>query len=380
MTKQSGLSLAISMFLLDAHLDLAMNAMEWNRDLRQPLSEVRKREADWADKPDRGRGVVTFEEMRKGDIGLCVATQIARYVKPSNSLKGWHSPHQAWAQTQAQLAWYRAMEQEGFLRQITTQRELESHCKQWRMASARSGEASNEPTHTSCPIGYVLSLEGADSIVDPSYLHSAHAQGLRAIGLGHYGPGTYAPGTGAEGGLSDAGKDLLKEIEGLGIILDLTHLSDQAFWEAIEIFGGKLWASHCNCRSLIPHQRQLSDEQIKAIAERGGVIGVVLDAWMMHVGWRRGETTPQGANLKLERIVEHIDHMAQLLGNAEHVGIGSDLDGGYGTEQCPMDVGSIADLQKLEGLLMAKGFNQDQCKGVFHENFMRVLVSALPKA
>ena len=103
----------MSMFLLDAHLDLAMNAMEWNRDLRQPLEEVRKREADWTDKPDRGRGVLTFDEMRRGQIGLCVATQIARYAKPSNPLKGWHSPHQAWAQTQAQLAWYQSMEEEG---------------------------------------------------------------------------------------------------------------------------------------------------------------------------------------------------------------------------------------------------------------------------
>src|ERR1700680_2832160 len=101
------------MFIIDAHLDLAMNAMEWNRDLRQPLDQIRKREAGMSDKPDRGKGTVSFDELRKGNIGLVVATQIARYVAPGNSLPGWHSPEQAWAQTQAQLAWYKAMEEDG---------------------------------------------------------------------------------------------------------------------------------------------------------------------------------------------------------------------------------------------------------------------------
>ncbi len=364
----------MSMFLLDAHLDLAMNAMEWNRDLRQPLEEVRKREADWTDKPDRGRGVLTFDEMRRGQIGLCVATQIARYVKPSNPLKGWHSPHQAWAQTQAQLAWYQSMEEEGHLFQITTRNQLDQHVDAWTQA-CRSGDTKG--MMRDLPIGYVLSLEGADSMISPAYVHKAYEKGLRAIGLGHYGPGTYAPGTNAEGGVSRAGKDLLQEMGSLGMILDLTHLSDQAFWEAIDLYQGPIWASHCNCRSLIPHQRQLSDEQIKAIVQRGGVMGVVLDAWMMHPNWKRGETTPESACLKLERIIDHIDHMAQLSGDVDHVGIGSDLDGGYGTEQCPMDVQSIADLQLLETLLKERGYSHTQCEQIFHHNFLRVLRLAL---
>src|SRR5215218_6207229 len=101
------------MFIIDAHLDLAMNAMEWNRDYRKPIQEVRDREKGMTDKTDRGKNVVTFEELRKGNIGLVVATQIARYVAPENKLPGWHSPEQAWAQTQGQLAWYKQMEQAG---------------------------------------------------------------------------------------------------------------------------------------------------------------------------------------------------------------------------------------------------------------------------
>src|SRR6187455_2939669 len=110
------------MLIVDAHLDLSMNALEWNRDYRRPLPEIRERERAKTDKPDRGRGVISFEEMRKGGIGLCVATQIARYVSPDNPLPGWHSPQQAWAQTQGQLAWYKAMEEKGEMVQITDAR------------------------------------------------------------------------------------------------------------------------------------------------------------------------------------------------------------------------------------------------------------------
>jgi membrane dipeptidase len=308
--------------------------------------------------------------MRRGQIGLCVATQIARYVKPGSKLSGWHSPEQAWAQTQAQLAWYRVMEEQGELVQITDLDQLEKHLGKWFSSSVDSG------SHNQLPIGYILSLEGADSMVNLSYLERSYESGLRALGLGHYGPGTYAPGTGAEGGLSQAGKDLLREMDRLGMILDLTHLSDEAFWEAMDIFSGAVWASHCNCRSIIPHQRQLNDEQLKAIIQRNGVIGMVFDAWMMHVGWERGVTTPQSADLKLERIIDHVDHICQLAGNANHVGIGSDLDGGYGTEQCPGDVQSIADLQNLESILAKRGYTVDQIRSVFHGNFLNVLRSA----
>src|SRR4026209_2449985 len=122
------------MLIFDCHLDLSMNAIDWNRDLTRPLAEIRAREHGQTDKPDRGRGVVSFEEMRRGGIGICVATQIARYVKQGNPLPGWHSPEQAWAQTQGQLAWYRAMEERGELRQIKTRAQLQAHVKLWNGA------------------------------------------------------------------------------------------------------------------------------------------------------------------------------------------------------------------------------------------------------
>ncbi|MBK5278621.1 MAG: peptidase M19, partial [Bacteroidia bacterium] len=162
-------------FIVDAHLDLSMNAIEWNRDLRKSITEIRERENGMTDKPDRGNNVVNFEELRKGNIGLVVATQIARYVAPDNPLPGWNSPEQAWAHTQAQLAWYKAMEEDGELTPIIDIESLEDHLSNW-----------NKNTSTKKAIGYILSLEGADSIRTPKHLEKSYRQGLRAIGPAHY--------------------------------------------------------------------------------------------------------------------------------------------------------------------------------------------------
>src|SRR4029078_13052940 len=156
------------MLLVDGHLDLSMNALEWNRDLTRPLDEVRRRENGRTDKKDRGRNVCTFDEMRRGEIGLCIATQIARYVAEGNSLPGWHSPEIAWAMTQGQLAWYQAMEKRVQLGQIRDRAGLAQHLE--LLKSAPHTHQEKLP-----PIGYVLSLEGADSIVDLSYLEVAFA-------------------------------------------------------------------------------------------------------------------------------------------------------------------------------------------------------------
>ncbi len=225
------------MLIFDAHLDLAMNALEWNRDLTQPLHQIRAREKHLSDKPDRGKGVVSFPEMRRGSIGLCVATQIARYVQPGSALPGWHSPAQAWAQTQGQLAWYRAMEQAGEMKQIRTITELRDHLALWQSTQTPETEA----------IGYILSLEGADSILSMDHLHQAYEQGLRAVGPAHYGPGVYAYGTDADQPLNHKGRELLGEMEKLGIILDATHLCDTVFWEAVPDYQGPVWASHNLC-------------------------------------------------------------------------------------------------------------------------------------
>lgn len=351
--------------IFDAHLDLSMNAMEWNRDIRLPQIEIRRRELGMHDLPDRTRNTVCLPEMRRGRIGLCVATQIARFSGRFSKLPGWQSPEQAWAQTQGQLAWYRAMEECGHLVQLRTWPDVEAHANKWK-------NATNEEA-AKLPIGYLLSLEGADSILSWKHLERSRADGLIAIGPVHYGPGIYGHGTDDEGPLTPKGRELLKEMQRLGIILDVTHLCDESFWDALDHYSGPMWASHHNCRSLADWNRQLADDQIKALVDRGAVIGMAFDAIMMVHGWVHKRSTPAEFGLKMEKICEHIDHICQIAGNARHVGIGTDLDGGYGTEQTPMDLDSIADLHKLIAPLAARGYSEEDIQNIFHGNFLRFL-------
>ena len=355
------------MLIIDAHLDLAMNALEWNRDLRQPVSAIREREQGMDDKLDRGKGVVSLPELRKGGIGLVVATQIARFVSKESTLPGWNSPEQAWAQTQGQLAWYNAMRDTGEMRQIADIDSLEEHIGLWQ---------NHTIDNQSKPVGFILSLEGADSLIDISYLEKAHAYGLRAIGPAHYGPGRYAPGTGMSGPLTPYGIELVKEMDRMNIILDVTHLTDEGFWQVMNIYKGPVWASHHNCRSLVNHQRQLTDEQIKELISRKSVIGGVLDAWMLTNGWTRGQSDPYKAGVNLEKLIDHYDHICQIAGNSEHIAIGSDLDGMFGKEQCPYDLQTIADLQNFNGLLHKRGYSQSDIENIFFKNWLRFLRNA----
>lgn len=353
------------MLIFDAHLDLAMNALEWNRDLTRSVAEIRRREEGRTDKVDRAAGTVALPDMRRGQVGLCVATLISRWVKPGNPLPGYHSADQAWAHTQGQLAWYRAMEEAGQMTPIVDRAALERQVALWQ------GQPPDD-----APIGYVLSLEGADSIRTPRHLERAYADGLRTVGPAHYGPGTYAFGTHSTGGLGARGRELLDEMQRLGMILDVTHLCDESFWEAIEHFAGPTWASHSNCRALVPEERQFSDEQLRVLIERGAVVGGVLDAWMMVPGWIRGKTQPEDAGVKLSHLVDHIDHVCQLAGNARHAAIGSDLDGGFGLEQSPADLNTIADLQSVPRLLAERGYSPEDIAQIMHGNWIRFLEQA----
>ena len=356
------------MFIFDAHLDLSMNAMEWNRDLRQPLKAIRQREKNLHDKPDRSKNTVCFPEMHRGDIGLCTATLIARYSKPKSTLPGWSSPEQAWAQIQGQLAWYKEMERQGHLRSILTGDQVEKHVADW---------IHHDPEFK--PIGYVLSLEGADSVVSPDHLEILFKQGLRAIGLSHYGMGVHAAGTDSESKLTPKGRDLIKKVQDLGIILDATHLSDKSFYDAMERFSGPVWASHHLCRTITPHNRQLNDDQIKTLIERNAVIGMALDAWMIIPNWIRGYSTPKNKRLKLDNLVDHVCHIAWLAGDTKNIMIGSDLDGAFGYEQTPQEVKSIADLQKLGDALTKRNFTDEDIEGIFYKNGVEFLKRNLPE-
>lgn len=350
-------------FIVDAHLDLSMNAIEWNRDLSRPLEEIRQREMFMPDKPDRGKGTVCLPEIRKGNIGLVVATQLSRVTPIGSNLAGWYSPQQAWAMTQAQRAWYQEMEKLGEMKLIKNLQDLERHLLNWN---------HNEAVE-SAPIGYILSLEGTDSLVNIDYLHEAYQYGLRAVGLSHFGPGRYAPGTKITGKLHPNAYELMREMSKLNMILDVTHLTDESFEEVMEFYDGPIWASHHNVRKIVPNQRQLTDEQIKRLIERGAVIGGMLDCWAMDIRFIDTVSDPWQLDIKLEMLVDHWDHICQIAGNTNHIGIGSDLDGIFGTEQSPWDLNSIADLQKFEFILSKRGYSDQDIDRIFHLNWIDFL-------
>lgn len=357
----------MSRLIFDAHLDLAMNAIEWNRDLTRPLDEIRQREMHMKDKNDRGKGTVCLPELRKGNVGIVVATQLARYTPSGSALPGWNSPQQAWAMTQAQLAWYREMEALGEMVQITDLAGLEAHLNLWN-TPLKDGEKR--------PIGYILSLEGADSLVNVSYLQRAYDYGLRAVGLSHFGPGRYAPGTKMQGPVTPQGFELMREMSRLNMILDTTHLTDEGFDQVMDFYEGPIWSSHHNVRKIVPNQRQLTDDQIKRLIERGAVIGGMLDCWAMDIRFIDMVSDPWQLDIRLAHLVDHWDHICQIAGNSRHIAIGSDLDGIFGTEQSPWDLNSIADLQKFEGILADRGYKDEDIDNIFSQNWLRFLRNA----
>ncbi|HYV37478.1 MAG TPA: membrane dipeptidase [Gemmataceae bacterium] len=354
------------MLIFDAHLDLAWNAIDWNRDLLQPVSKFRDSERGLVEK-SRGLSTVSFPDLRRGKVAVFIATLLARQVR-QGQFHRYLSMQAAYAAVHGQMAYYHALEQQGVLRWIKDRSSLDAHVNAWQ---------SNENMLTE-PLGFILSMEGADPVLAPEQVDEWWQAGLRIIGPAHYGVSPYAHGTGTEGGLFPLGPALLKAMERLGMILDVTHLSDQCFDEALDIYGGPVLASHHNCRALVPGQRQLTDEQIKRLVGRGAVIGTALDNWMLHPGWVRGETSPD--LVPLENVIDHIDRVCQLSGNAQHVGLGTDLDGGFGKEQSPRDLDTIADLQKIPDMLRRRGYDEAAVHGIMFGNWLRFFRQALPLA
>jgi len=300
------------MILIDGHLDLAMNALNWDRNLDLDVYEIRRREAGMAQK-GRARGTVSLPELRKAEVAVSLATVIDRTDRPGNPLPGSACQEISYAKAQGQLAYYRVLEAQGKVRMIDDWPGLERHIAAWR---ERGGDE---------PLGFILSMEGADPIVWPGQIVSWWQDGLRVVGLAHYGISAYAHGTSTVGGINAQGRELLREME---------------------------------CE----------------IVRRDGVIGVALDAWMLYPGWVKGETKSNVVGL--EAVAAHIDHICQLAGNAQHAAIGSDLDGGYGTEQCPRDLDTIADLQRIPDLLRARGYAESDIRAVMHGNWLRFFQNA----
>lgn len=375
------------MLIFDGDYPMAHGALDLNRVLTLPLAAARALpDQDPATRwPNRGI-MATLPEMRRGKVAGALVKVVGRIKRPNSPLWGYRSGEAAYAAAQGHLAYYRVLAQRGEARLLRTQGEWHSHFAEWSAADEKGTDNDSDGT-TNLPIGFVLGMEGADPILWPAQVEEWWDAGLRVISLTHYGVSSYAHGTGTSGGLTPEAKPLLAAMAGLGMILDLTHLADESFWQALAIFAGPVLASHQNCRALVPGERQFSDAQLQAIIERDGVIGVSMDTWMLYqssnLDWakagitERRELFPRAA-VTLEHVADHIDHICQLAGNADHAAIGGDTDGQGGVEGAPAEVDSVADYQKLAAILAGRGYEQQAIDQILFGNWARFYTHWLP--
>ena len=354
------------MLAFDLHLDLALSALTLNRDLTLSIADCRASEAGIEGRM-RGHNTVTFPELRRGHVGLCIATVLGRVAPGSGGGSVFRSHDLAYASAMGMLAYYRHLERQGICRIVTTGPQLAAAATAW----------SGPPPPQDAPLTFLIGTEGCDCIVSPSQLDHWWDAGLRSISLVHFNRSQYAGGTGSDTGLTPSGRDMLRAMDEIGAILDVSHQSDPSFWESLSLFKGPIFASHQNARALVPGPRQFTDDQLKALIERDAVIGHALDNWQLYPNYQRGQTPK--SDVTFNHLADQIDHLAQLAGTSRHSAIGSDLDGLFGYEQSPAELNTIADLQKLPPLLHSRGYSEQDTTGIMHANALNFFTRHLPQ-
>jgi membrane dipeptidase len=358
------------MLIVDAHEDIAYNALFGGRDFRASAAD--KRRTDPKDNENGRVGIATvgLPDMLRGNVGVVFSTL---YASPASSAfggedrkGGYRTAKEAEAQARAQLDYYRRVaDEDGRVVMISTRSDLDAHLAAWQ-----------SPDPAAHRVGMVPLMEGADPILKPDDVKRWFDDGVRIIGLS-WSQTRYAGGTRAPGPLTDDGRTLLKHMDEVGIVWDVSHLAEEAFWQGLDIFKGRIIASHSNCRAYVPTDRHLSDEMIRALIERDAVIGCVLYNRFLRADWT-AEKGKQAVTLK-DDVMRHIDHISQIAGNARHSGIGTDFDGGFGTEAIPAEMDTVADLTKLAGALTNAGYKQSDVELVMGGNWLRVLRETLPR-
>jgi membrane dipeptidase len=365
--------------IIDGDYPMAYSAMDLDRDLTLPIQQVRAAQPgrfvnpDW---PDR-ETMASLPEMRKGNIAVAAVKVVGRIAQIGSPLSGYRTGELAYAGARGQLAYYEALARRGEVKLVKDSEHFRQHIANWENAEDCS----------QFPVGLILGMEGADPILSPDYVRHWWDDGVRVVSLSHYGISTYGHGTGTglNGGLFPAASSLLAEMESVGMILDLTHSSDASAREAADKFGGALLASHQNCRAITPGERQFPDDLLRTIIDRNGVVGVSFDSWMLYtreVNWAKPTLNRRAVfardQISLEHVVNHIDHICQLAGNAKHVGIGSDTDGQGGCEGAPIEIDTVADFYKLADVLSRRGYTDDDVIKVLHGNWYRFFKENLP--
>ncbi len=347
--------------IVDAHLDLAYNAVLRGRDVRQPA----------ANQPfvDNETATIGLPDLRKGKVDLICATI---FCSPFSYKEiGYRNGDEAYAQAIDQLKWYQDCIRDGLMKFVKTRGELPGSTGYQPVPSPAHAQVARA---TEGPLHAILLMEGADALRNEADVKFFHDAGMRIVGLA-WKKTRAAGGTGQPGPLSDEGRQLVKILDQYQIIHDTSHLAEEAFWQLLDLATGPIIASHSNARALVPTDRQLSDDMIKAIAKRGGVIGInFYDKFTMlpkDYGTRKA---------KMNDIVQHMKYMCDLIGNTNHVAIGTDLDGGIGRENIPPDLETIADLHKVGDALRHAGFSDADVKRILSDNWLNFFAGTLPSS
>jgi len=329
------------MFIVDAHLDLAYNALRG----REVLRAASEQKAD-----EDGIPSVGLPDLRRGSVGLICATI---YCEPDEGKgKGYRTADEANAEARRHVDWYHKQFAAGELKLVRTSRDLAS-------APARA-------------ISAIILMEGADPLRDEADVEWFHQLGVRIVGLA-WKRTRHAGGTGAPGPLTEEGRRMVKLLDRHRIIHDTSHLADESFWNLLEMTDGPVMASHSNCRAFNPTDRQLSDEMIRAIVKRGGVIGMnFYDKFLVPPE----EFRKRKANL--HDLLKHMRHVCDLAGNARHVAIGTDMDGGFGREEIPQEIASAGELPRVGEFLSGNGFGKEDVEGIMGGNWVRFFEQHLP--
>jgi membrane dipeptidase len=345
--------------IVDSHLDLGENVTQIGRDLTRSVAEIRA-----AENRSSYQATVSLPELGRGGIAVAFATVTAGSKADEVPVTDmyttvYHTPEEAEAQALEQIDLYERWEKEGRVRILKSVTDLEHHLGLW--------QTDRKP-------GLVLLMEGADPIVKPSDLPKWWQRGLRMIGLTwsdtRYGAGVGVGSTDfSSRGLTPEGKILLENMAEQGFIWDISHLAEQGVREGFEMGFLRVCATHCNPRALLPTNRHLSDDTIKELAQRQGVMGLVLYNGFLEPGWLDNKQTP----VTLQHLERHAAYVANLVG-WEHLGIGSDLDGGVGLEESPLEIDTVADLYKIADVI------PDHAKEkVLSGNWLRFLRRTLPR-
>ncbi len=360
--------------IVDAHEDIAWNTLCFGRSYLNSAHDIRRSEADGPVEAVTGVAMLGLAEWLRGGIAVIHATlftppERTRTNPIENYYRDFDEAH-AIALRQAEIYAHMASSTSQ-IRLIRSRSDLEAVLQTW---ADFDPALPADPRQLARQIGFVLLMENGDAIRAPGEVDFWYEQGVRLIGPAWAGS-RYSGGTGEPGPLTPDGRELLKQMSRHNLVLDLTHMDDQAFFQALELYAGPLIASHSNPRVLTNNlNRHLSDEMITALIQRDGVIGTVPFNKFLLKGWENGH--PKEA-ATVETVVTAIDYVCQLAGDARHSAIGTDFDGGFGRESTPAEFDTVADLQLIGLALAQRGYTAEDIELILNGNWLRVLRGAL---